>query len=89
MRYSAIEMIEKLVGFPTVSRDSNLDLIEFVRDYLAQHGVESHLVPNAEGTKSESLRHGRSPRRRAEWCSPGIRTWFRWTASPGTPTRSR
>ena len=52
MRYSAIEMIEKLVGFPTVSRDSNLDLIEFVRDYLAQHGVESHVVPNAEGTKS-------------------------------------
>ena len=52
MRYSAIEMIEKLVGFPTVSRDSNLDLIEFVRSYLADHGVESHLVPNAEGTKA-------------------------------------
>ena len=51
MRYSAIEMIETLVGFPTVSRDSNLDLIEFVRDYLAQYGVESHVVPNAEGTK--------------------------------------
>ena len=52
MRYSAIEMIEKLVGFPTVSRDSNLELIDFVRDYLAGHGVESHLVPNAEGTKA-------------------------------------
>jgi acetylornithine deacetylase len=51
MRYSAFEMIEKLVGFPTVSRDSNLDLIEFVRDYLAEYGVESHVVPNAEGTK--------------------------------------
>ena len=51
MRYSAIEMIEKLVGFPTVSRDSNLDLIEFVRDYLAEYGVESHVVPNAEVTK--------------------------------------
>ena len=51
MRYSAFEMIEKLVGFPTVSRDSNLDLIEFVRDYLAEYGVESHMVPNPEGTK--------------------------------------
>ena len=51
MRYSATQMIEKLVGFPTVSRDSNLDLIEFVRDYLAEHGIESHLVPNAERTK--------------------------------------
>ena len=52
MRYSAIEMIEKLVGFPTVSRDSNLDLIEFVRSYLAEHGVESRVVPNPEGTKA-------------------------------------
>ena len=52
MRYSAIEMIEKLVGFPTVSRDSNLALIEFVQEYLAGYGVESHLVPNAEGTKA-------------------------------------
>ena len=52
MRYSAIEMIEKLVGYPTVSRDSNLELIEFVRGYLAGHGVESHLVPNADGTKA-------------------------------------
>ena len=52
MRYSAIEMIEKLVGFPTVSRDSNLDLIGFVREYLAEHGVESHVVPNPEGTKA-------------------------------------
>ena len=51
MRYSAVEMIEKLVGFPTVSRDSNLDLIDFVREYLAEHGVESHVVPNPEGTK--------------------------------------
>ena len=52
MRYTATEMIEKLVGFPTVSRDSNLDLIGFVEDYLARHGVESQLVPNAEGTKA-------------------------------------
>ena len=52
MRYSAIEMIEKLVGFPTVSRDSNLGLVEFVREYLAEYGVESHVVPNPEGTKA-------------------------------------
>lgn len=45
-------MLEKLVGFPTVSRDSNLDLIHFVRDYLAEHGVESRLVPNADGGKA-------------------------------------
>jgi Acetylornithine deacetylase/Succinyl-diaminopimelate desuccinylase and related deacylases len=39
--YTPKEMLAKLVSFPTVSRDSNLDLIHFVRDYLAGHGVES------------------------------------------------
>jgi acetylornithine deacetylase len=48
----AVDMITKLVGFPTVSRDSNLELIDFVRGYLAGHGVESTLVPNQEGTKA-------------------------------------
>jgi acetylornithine deacetylase len=37
-------LIRTLVGFDTTSRDSNLALIEWVRDYLAQHGVESHLT---------------------------------------------
>ena len=31
---ASVELIRKLVGFPTVSRDSNLDLVEFVREYL-------------------------------------------------------
>ena len=31
--YSEKEMIGKLVGFPTVSCDSNLALIEFVKEY--------------------------------------------------------
>ena len=31
---ASIEMIRKLVGFPTVSRDSNLELVHFIRDYL-------------------------------------------------------
>jgi acetylornithine deacetylase len=44
--YNAREMLAKLVGFPTVSRDSNLDLVGFVRNYLAGHGVESHIVPS-------------------------------------------
>ena len=33
------EMLEKLVSFNTVSSRSNLELIGFVRDYLASHGV--------------------------------------------------
>gem|GEM_PF-7985 len=41
---NAREMLARLVAFPTVSRDSNLDLIEWVRGYLAGHWVESHVV---------------------------------------------
>lgn len=40
---ATVEILRTLVAFPTVSRDSNLDLIEWVRDYLAGHGVESVL----------------------------------------------
>lgn len=46
------QMLDRLIGYPTVSRDSNLELIDFVRDYLDGFGVESKLVPNAEGTKA-------------------------------------
>jgi acetylornithine deacetylase len=50
--YSPKEMLAKLVSFPTVSRDSNLPLIHFVRDYLAGHGVDSTLVPDETGEKA-------------------------------------
>ena len=46
-RYSPVEMIEKLVGFDTVSAKSNLALIEFVEDYLAGHGVASQRITGA------------------------------------------
>jgi len=37
-------MIDLLIGFDTTSRNSNLDLIHDVRDYLGGLGVESHLT---------------------------------------------
>jgi acetylornithine deacetylase len=45
-------MIEALVGIPTVSRDSNLALIEFVQNYLYDLRIDSTLVENADGTKA-------------------------------------
>lgn len=45
-------MLAKLVSFPTVSKESNLPLIDFVGDYLAGHGVASHRVFNKERTKA-------------------------------------
>ncbi len=50
--YTSVEMIEKLVSFDTVSSRSNMELIDFVRDYLSGHGVESHLVKNEDGDKA-------------------------------------
>ena len=49
---SAREILDKLVGFQTVSRDSNLDLIDWVETYLKGFGVEATRVYNAEGTKA-------------------------------------
>lgn len=46
------DLLAKLVAFPTVSRDSNLALIEFVRDYLAGLGVACELDYNSEGSKA-------------------------------------
>ncbi|BCQ29935.1 acetylornithine deacetylase (plasmid) [Caballeronia sp. NK8] len=45
-------LLERLIGFATVSRDSNLALIEFIRDYLAKLDVECELFYNAERTKA-------------------------------------
>ncbi|MCG8361269.1 MAG: acetylornithine deacetylase [Kiloniellales bacterium] len=45
-------MIERLIGFDTTSRNSNLDLIHDVRDYLAGHGIASELVFDEEGRKA-------------------------------------
>ena len=48
----SVDMIRTLVGFPTVSRDSNLDLIHFVRDRLAAVGADARLTYNDERTKA-------------------------------------
>jgi acetylornithine deacetylase len=49
---SAREILDRLVAFPTVSRDSNLDLVDWVEDYLAGHGVASRRVHDATGRKA-------------------------------------
>ncbi len=57
MTLSARELMDRLVGYPTVSRDSNLELIDFVEDYLAGFGVNSTRVPNEDGTKAALYAH--------------------------------
>ncbi|MFN7595371.1 MAG: acetylornithine deacetylase, partial [Cereibacter sp.] len=38
-RLSPRQILDRLVAFPTVSRDTNLPLIDWVEDYLDSHGV--------------------------------------------------
>ncbi len=47
-----LDILDRLIAFPTVSRDSNLDLIHFVRDFLASLGIESRLYVDASGRKA-------------------------------------
>jgi acetylornithine deacetylase len=51
-RLTAREILDRLVAFPTVSRDSNLALVDWVEDYLASWGVTPHRVWNADRTKA-------------------------------------
>ena len=46
------ELIRTLVSCDTTSRESNLALIHWVRDYLARHGVESRLTYDDERRKA-------------------------------------
>lgn len=48
----ALAMIDRLIAFPTVSRDSNLGLIEFARDELARLGVRPQLIYDASKKKA-------------------------------------
>ncbi|PHQ98279.1 MAG: acetylornithine deacetylase [Marinosulfonomonas sp.] len=50
--YTSRELLEKLVSFPTVSSVSNLELVDWVEDYLDSHGVKSHRVYNCDKTKA-------------------------------------
>ncbi|MBV4458853.1 acetylornithine deacetylase [Pseudomonas sp. COR58] len=49
---ASAELLATLVGFDTTSRESNLQLIGFVRDYLARFDVPCELVYNDERSKA-------------------------------------
>ena len=51
-RLNCLEIFERLISFPTISRDSNLELIGFVDEYLKRRDIETRLVHNEAGTKA-------------------------------------
>lgn len=47
-----IEILSALIAHPTVSRDSNLGMIEWIQDYLDRHGVTGQLIYDSERRKA-------------------------------------
>ena len=67
-RLTPLEIMTKLISFPTVSRDTNLPLVDWVEEYLGSHGIEAHRWPDpAQPHKAAVFAHVRTGR-------PGPRT---------------
>jgi len=49
---TAAELLASLVAFDTTSHRSNLAIIDFIEDFLAQHGVAARRVVSSDGEKS-------------------------------------
>lgn len=47
-RLTPLEIMTKLISFPTVSRDTNLPLVGWVEEYLQSHGITSHRWPDPD-----------------------------------------
>lgn len=49
---ASVDMIRTLIGFSTVSRESNLALIDFVREYLKPYDADVRLTFDDAGRKA-------------------------------------
>lgn len=49
---NAYDILERLIAFPSVSRDGNIDLIRYVAKLLADAGIECRLYPNETGDRA-------------------------------------
>jgi acetylornithine deacetylase len=49
---STLDHLARLISFPTISRDSNLDLIAYIADALRRLGIAAELVHSADGRKA-------------------------------------
>jgi acetylornithine deacetylase len=54
-KLSAKALMDRLVSFPTVSRDTNLPLIDWVEGYLASHGITAHRWPDPDQPHKAAL----------------------------------
>lgn len=52
IRPSSLDILGDLIAFDTTSRNSNLAIIEYIADYLSDHGIASRLTYNSIGDKA-------------------------------------
>lgn len=48
----AFDILERLIAFPSVSRDGNIDLIRYVATLLSDAGIECRLFPSDNGDRA-------------------------------------
>jgi acetylornithine deacetylase len=51
------QVLDRLVGFPTVSRDSNLALVDWLEGYLTGHGIRTFRHWNEDRRKAALIAH--------------------------------
>lgn len=49
---TATQILAKLVSFPVLGGESNLSIMNWIKDYIEDFGIKTHLVPNETGTKA-------------------------------------
>lgn len=49
---ATLDVLARLIAFDTTSRNSNLELIEWIEDYLRVRGIAARRVTNADGGKA-------------------------------------
>ncbi len=54
-RLSPLEIMTKLISFPTVSRETNLPLVDWVEKYLNSHGITAHRWPDPDQPHKAAL----------------------------------
>lgn len=47
-----IEILQKLISFPVLGGESNLTIINWIKNYIESYGITVHLVYNDEGNKA-------------------------------------
>ena len=46
------EILAQLVSFPVLGGQSNMSILNWIKEHLNSHGIESYLVPNKENNKA-------------------------------------